>query len=313
MGSQTVKIATYNVENLFDLERSGNEYVEYIPNTSWQWNKKNYKKKLQNLSQVIKGIDADVIALQEIESERALKDLKAQLSRDGLYYKYYAIAKAKNTTVKVALLSKLPITYAKEISVSSHRGYRNILEAKLNINSKPLYLFVNHWKAKSGAESRRIVSAKVLKKRVEELEGEEIVLLGDFNSHYEENKTFIRKRKLNDTNGKTGINDILKTSPSYQDEKDSYYNLWYETKESRRWSHKYKKNRHALDNILISKSLQDSKGIEYVKGSFDRYYKKYLLKRKAPYRWQRSRTKPPFHTGKGYSDHFAIFAEFKVN
>ncbi|MEJ2467716.1 MAG: hypothetical protein P8Y51_01355 [Campylobacterales bacterium] len=42
---ETMRIATYNVENLFDLQRSGNEYAEYIPNTPWQWNAKNYRPK----------------------------------------------------------------------------------------------------------------------------------------------------------------------------------------------------------------------------------------------------------------------------
>ena len=32
-GEKIVKIATYNVENLFDLQRNGHEYKEYIPNS----------------------------------------------------------------------------------------------------------------------------------------------------------------------------------------------------------------------------------------------------------------------------------------
>ena len=41
-GEEQVKIATYNVENLFDLRYDGSEYLEYIPNSSWQWNPANY-------------------------------------------------------------------------------------------------------------------------------------------------------------------------------------------------------------------------------------------------------------------------------
>ena len=99
-----VKIATYNVENLFDLAYSGHEYEEYIPNSSWQWNNDTYRKKLKNIARVIADIKPDIIALQEIESLQALKDLKAQVNREGHYFPYYAIASAKETTVKVALL-----------------------------------------------------------------------------------------------------------------------------------------------------------------------------------------------------------------
>ena len=141
LGSQTIKIATYNVENLFDLVRNGNEYVEYIPNTKWRWNRTTLNKKLKNISKVIVDIDADIIALEEIENLRSLKNLKAQLSKDGLYYKYYAISDRKHTTTKVAILSKYPLVYAKELAVTSTRKYRNILEVKVDIDSHPLYLF----------------------------------------------------------------------------------------------------------------------------------------------------------------------------
>ncbi len=53
LAGDIVRVASYNVENLFDLKYSGLEYYEYIPNTSWKWNKTNYKKKLQNIAKVI--------------------------------------------------------------------------------------------------------------------------------------------------------------------------------------------------------------------------------------------------------------------
>ena len=50
-----ITIATYNVENLFDLKKSGFEYDEYIPNGVSEWNQKNYDIKLKNISKVISG------------------------------------------------------------------------------------------------------------------------------------------------------------------------------------------------------------------------------------------------------------------
>ena len=66
------KIASYNVENLYDLEFNGTEYPEYIPNTVFRWNKQNFTIKLRNISQVIKDLEADIVALQEIESKKEL-------------------------------------------------------------------------------------------------------------------------------------------------------------------------------------------------------------------------------------------------
>ena len=319
-GGTTVKIAAYNVENLFDLKYDGTEYSEYIPNTVWRWDAKNYRKKLTNLSKVIKDIDPDIIALTEIESDLALKDLQTMLSRQGLYFKHRAIADKKNTSVRVAVLSRFPLQ-TRELEVSQSRAYRNILEAKIIIEGKPLYLFVNHWKSKSGPESKRIPYAKTLMKRLEQLPANsDYILAGDFNEHYEEHKLFIKRRKHNDTKGITGINHILKTVDDkgelYTKEslsKEGNYNLWMELPSADRWTHTYRGKKEALDHIIISPALADNKNSHYVEGSFKAFAPDYLFKKKKPYRWQRSRTRPLHHVGKGYSDHLPIVAEFYID
>ena len=80
----TIKIASYNVENLFDLYRSGQEYTEYIPFTRSQWNRKNFSIKIEHIARVIYDLDADIIALQEIESKEALNALLYTLKQKGL-------------------------------------------------------------------------------------------------------------------------------------------------------------------------------------------------------------------------------------
>lgn len=318
-GDKTLTIATYNVENLFDLQTKGYKYKEYKPNTKSNWNQRTYKIKLQNIAKVIKDIDADIIALEEIHSLEALKDLRFTLKQNGLYYQYFKIADKKNTAIHVAFLSKIPFTYAKELAVTSTYKYRNILESKFKIDGNDLYIFVNHWKAKSGPESMRIVSAKTLRKRISEIGYDKnIILLGDFNSHYEENIRFKKDRRLNDTNGKTGINHVLRTIKQKQKakdvvyEEDNFYNLWYDTDADNRYSYIFKGEKEALDNILVSQPLLDKKGISYINDSITNLDKKYLFKKKQVYRWQVSRSRIPKHKGKGYSDHLPVIAKFRV-
>ena len=314
-----MKIATYNVENLFDLEKKGYKYKEYKPYGKSLWNKKNYKIKLNNLSRVIKDIDADIICLEEVHSKKTLLDLRYTLKQKGLYYKYYSIADKKNTAIKVAILSKFPFVYSKELVVTHSYKYRNILESKFKIDKQELYIFTNHWKSKAGPESMRIRSAKVLRDRIEQIGYDKnIIILGDFNSHYEEYKIFKRKRKHNDTNGKTGINHVLRTIKNTKDslhveiEDNNFYNLWYDTKEKDRYSYIYRGKKEALDSILISKSLLDNNGISYIHSSISNFSKDYLFKKKQIYRWQVSRAKIRKHKGKGYSDHLAVTAKFLV-
>ena len=318
-GDTTLRVATYNVENLFDLKKSGREYKEYIPNTKANWNKKTYNIKIQNIARVVSEIDADIIALQEIESLQALKDLRYAIKRKGSYYRYYKIANLKNTTIKVAILSKIPFVYTQEIAVTSSYKYRNILEAKFNIDNKELYLLVNHWKAKTGPESQRVISAKKLKKRINELgRDKNIILLGDFNSDYEEHIKFIKKRRHNDTGGKTGINHILHTKEQTKKasktkiNKKYLYNLWYDAQEPLRYSYIFRGKKEALDNIIISQALLKKQGIYYKEESIASYRAKYLFKGKRIYRWQTTRKKPRRHKAKGFSDHLAVVAEFIV-
>ncbi len=318
---ETVRIATYNVENLFDLERSGNEYAEYIPNTPWQWNEKNYRKKLRSIARVIAEMKPDLIGLEEIESDKALRDLQIEIKRAGLYLPYRAIADAKPSVVKNALLSRLPIKVKREVKVGYSERLRNILEVQLDTGGKPLYVFVNHWKSKSGPESLRVLSAKVLKARLDALGNVSYVLLGDFNSDYDEKHLFLRKRKHNDTDGITGINDILRTMQdgrgvAYGDLRrcpECAYDLWYELPGPQRWSHNFYGQKEALDHIIISPALADGEGNDYITGSFARFGPDYLLTKKGvPYRWQRSRTYPKHHTGRGYSDHLPLYADFTI-
>jgi len=322
LGGVEVKIATYNVENLFDMHYDGTEYEEYIPNGDWGWTTEMYRTKLINTATVIRGVGADIIGLQEIESESALKDLKAELNRQGLYYPYYAFAKTRNSAVNVALLSRYPIQSALKYPVNYSGKYRDILEAKIIIEEKPLRVFVNHWKSKSGPESERITCAKRLLQRLKELpENEPYILVGDFNSHYEEHKTFLKSRKHNNTDGITGINHILGTvdeegNPiTYKALKNTQgvrYNLWYELDKEKRWSHQFKGHGEGLDNIIISPALADGIGIEYIEGSFDRYSPDYLFAKGKVYRWQQSRRYPKHHLGEGYSDHLPIYARFRL-
>jgi endonuclease/exonuclease/phosphatase family metal-dependent hydrolase len=314
-GDKVLSIASYNVENLFDLDKKGYKYKEYVPNSKSGWNRRTYNIKLDNIARVIKDIDADIIALQEVHSTKALKDLRLKLKQKGLYYKYYAIADKKNTTIKQAILSKIPFSYSKEVAITSSYKYRNIQEVKFDIDGNELYIFNNHWKAKSGPESKRIISAKALLKRVKEIGYDKnIILLGDFNSDYEEHIKFKRSRRHNDTNGYTGINHILNTLNQDKTElkDDELYNLWYDVeKVDDRFTLIFKGKKEALDNMIISPALLDKNGIYYKADSMHSIKYKYLFyKKKYIYNWKVSRERTRKHKGKGYSNHLPIKAEF---
>ena len=320
--AKTFKVASYNVENIFDLTNNGTEYTEYIPNTGYGWKESTFEIKIANIAEVIRDIGADVVALQEIESKIALVLLRDKLKAMNADYPYYEIADGKDTVVKCALLSKFPIIEKDEIQVDDEFA-RNILKVTLDIDGCRLTLFVNHWKSKGGPESMRVPYAKALKKQIDELEDDEdFILIGDLNSNYNEWETFRDSLQLNDTDGNTGINHVLKTvigsqlvdesTLTKQTGNEYLYNLWLEVDSKRRWSHNFFGSKNSLDNIIVSKSLYDDRGVSYVDNSFDKFDPDYLFKGNAVYRWQMAKGGKGKHLGEGYSDHFPIFASFST-
>lgn len=313
-------VATYNVENLFDMKADGTEYAEYIPNFKG-WTKTAYEIKLSNIAKVIKDMNAAVVALEEVENENALNDLLAKLAKDGAPYPYHAITKAEKSAVQSVLISRFKILSYEELKVGNHRGERPILKAKLEVGNNELIIYVNHWKAKTGPESRRIEFARTLVADIRKLpDGADFLVLGDFNSNYNEMETFTNDKKLNDTSGITGINNILKTAKSnpntklemaskadvvVQNGNELLYNLWMELPKFERISEWFGKEKNTPDNIIIPKAMFDKKGISYEDGSFKVFSPPYLFKNGRPYRWENNNGIP-----QGYSDHLPLIAKF---
>ncbi len=310
------KVASYNVENLFDAVSDGTEYEEFIPGRHG-WNARMFEKKLAHTAEVICDLDADIIGLQEVENKNAFDALRKVLKRVGCGYRYGVITHKKGAPIQVALLSRFPITQSREIEVSYAPRVRNILEVTLRIEGRPLTLFVNHWKSKSrrGYESKRIAYAKALAKRIGTMpSSKEYMILGDLNSDYRAHLTL--PKRLDDTNGKRGLSHLLHTVEgtrhlSIENLKHyphSHYDLWLELPYRDRWSHKFYGHKSTLDHILLPASMFDGKGVDYVGGSFGVFKRDYLFtKRGYINRWQ---LKTGRHTGKGYSDHLPIYALF---
>lgn len=308
------KVATYNVENLFDLNNDGTEYEEYIPDNT-NWNKETLDVKLTNISQVISDLNVDILALEEVESQTALDLLLSRVSQ----YRYNAFVKNPKSAIGIAVISKYEITGFNAIEVDAKNPHsRPILEVDIKIDDKTIKVFANHWRSKNASESARIPYAKALYTRIKQLPCEtDYIILGDFNSNYNEYDTFKYNRILNDTNGIAGINDILKTTINstfitkdnlYECDDYVHYNLWLETPSYKRFSYRFRGSYETPDSIIISTSLLDGNNIDYVDSSFSVFMPYYLYQREFIQRWKID--KKGFHKRTGYSDHLPIFAKF---
>lgn len=316
--AKEIKIASYNVENLFDLKKQNSEYSEYIPNTKSNWNNTTYTNKLNNILKVIKDIDADIIALQEIENKNVLLELFKRLPQ----YKYYSFSKYSRSAVGVAFLSKIKIIENNQINVKfSNKIFRPILESTFEIENIKFKIFNNHWPSKAVDESFRIKYAMTLQETIKKLPKDyDYILLGDFNSNYDEMISFKNNKKLNTTQGITGINHILNTIYTndtfvnhidiLEISKRVHFNLWLDLPTNERFSTKFKNQFNTPDNIIISSALFDNKKLSYVPKSFNVFKANYLYKNNQLFRWQIKNNK---HQGDGYSDHLPIYATFSIS
>lgn len=314
-------VASYNVENLFDLKNDNNEYSEFIPNTKSLWNQRTYNIKINNLIKVINDLDADIIALQEIENRDLMQELKRKLPK----YRYYSFTKYPSSAIGLGILSKIEIKDTRYIDVKfTTKLYRPILETTFINQNIEFKVFNNHWPSKAVGESYRLQYAKDLQERLLKLPKDyDYILVGDFNSDYDEYLSFTKNQKLNNTYGITGINQILNTTfgdkfVTYDDilkyDKRVHYNLWLDIPTNERFSNKFKEQNNTPDNIIISPALFDTKKISYIPKSFEVFKPEYLYKNNTVNRWQMSGNKfNKIHKGEGFSDHLPILAKFSTN
>ena len=307
------KVATYNVENLFDMKNDGTEYKEYKPNSKY-WNTKSFDTKVRNIVKVIKDLDADILALQEIENINSFNILKQKIST----YKYSYFLKKSTTSIGVAILSKYKIINNKSIQINKYNPYsRPILKTTININDNILIIYVNHWRSKRASESKRIPYGQQLIRDIRKLKHDsDYIILGDLNSNYDEYLSMKYDKKLNDTYGITAINQVLNTSLNNNliNKNDIYknktkprihYNLWLDLEYEQRFSSKFRGKNNTPDNIILPHGLFDNKNISYINNSFGVFKKDYLYKNNKIIRWN-------MRNKNGYSDHLPIYALFST-
>ncbi len=216
-----IKIATYNVENLFDAKNDGSEYKDFVVGKS-EWNEKKASVKFKAVSAKIKELNADIIALQEIENETILKELMKDTG-----YKYFVFSKGKNAPIGLGLLSKIKPVRSEKISIPNVKT-RDVLKVDFVSENINFSLFALHFPARKNPIKQRKTAFLTLKSAIDG--GKSNIVLGDFNTPFDD---------------KDGLLEDLALSKGLE-------NLWRTVSRDERYSHV---GSEAIDQILLSRDI----------------------------------------------------------
>lgn len=170
LSANTIKIATFNTQNLFDGKIDGSEYSDF---KNGSWGQRQYDHKLNQISTILLDLKADIIALQEIENEGVLKALA---NKTG--YKFYKFATLNsNSPVGLGFLSNKAIIKSKKFIVDGVKT-RPILMVCVDFND--ICLFNAHLPAHKNDEKDRKKAANTLINAAKNRQ--KSIILGDLNS-----------------------------------------------------------------------------------------------------------------------------------
>lgn len=259
--SKTLTVVSWNLQNMFNAVKDGNEYDEYLP--SHGWNEGAYKQRLSCLSTVLNYEvmkDADIFVFNEVENESTVEDIirAANLQKRG--FLYYATAGEKGGAIKTAVVSKLPIV---DVRIHSIDGVRPILQVELQNLGERLFILAVH--AKSNLEGiretapKRLEQAEIISNIARDIEAENpdalVIVAGDLN------ETFEDKNMMCDFRLSSSCPLLL--LPEFQDK--TWYCPWLDSENDFPvyGSYMYQNEWRCYDNILISKAGGDNKGWEF--------------------------------------------------
>jgi endonuclease/exonuclease/phosphatase family metal-dependent hydrolase len=249
-----IRVATWNLLWFFDHDTSDNK--RDLAKDKSAPSETAYKWKLNAVADAIDEMDPTILALQEIENEKVVKDLASRLKskHNKEYTVVFIQGKDYSTEQDVAILAKSGFQSSRRIKLP------NSLKKKKNRYKVPtkhlvaefawgeddqeerLIVIVVHFTA-SGGVQQRMRQGRVVRWEVERFidDEENVIVLGDFNT---------QKKFGSSTTKKTGVGIVRGLHTS--DSEDDLIDLHGKLSSSERATHR---NGDHLDRILISSSL----------------------------------------------------------
>lgn len=317
--TNTLTVATWNVENLFDTVSNQPDGAdeEFTPESWRRWTPARYEAKLNNLAWVIDKMKPDVLCVAEIENRQVLQALADRMNlKYGWTFPYIGhVDSADPRGIDSAVLSRYPIRSTKLISIPGRRG---TLIVTVDVEGDSVIFLANHLKSQMGDMQENIVTRtgeamflreaalKILSKNP----NASLVIIGDFNEDLDGPSITQGLGVSPDRNkalGTTGNSMV-------------FYNLLGDIPANQRGSYYYARRKvwNTFDAIIVPQTMllpSDIPGPAWrVQAPTSGVTKTFSLPemreeddgRPKSYRRVRIKDKPANYYVEGYSDHFPV-------
>ncbi|WP_299058615.1 endonuclease/exonuclease/phosphatase family protein [uncultured Polaribacter sp.] len=309
----TITVAFYNVENLFDTKDDPNTFDDdFTTDGKRKWGYKRYKDKITKLGSVISQLGLKqskylpaIVGLVEVENAKVVKDLINSKNLKNHHYGFVHYDSPDDRGIDVALLYNKQLF---EIFGSEHfplyleddegeRDYtRDILVVYGNLNGELVHILVNHWPSRREgipeSEPKRIAAAKLASTIIDTIQAKnydaKIIIMGDFND-----------------------DPTCKSVKEYLVKEDLYNPMEKLLDRDALGSLKYNGKWNLFDQIIITKNFLETKKEKHHFKYAEVFNKKWLKVFKGKLKGSPFRTYiGPWYKG-GFSDHFPVYLYLK--
>lgn len=192
---ESVRIAFYNAENVFDtLRAESTNDAEFTPQGDKAWDSEKYRTKIRHTARVAADLQADILAMAEVENPAVLRDLCAEIRcQNGPEYRFIHLESGDDRGIDPAVLYR-PESFSPQGEPQMLRARdnnRGILHVKglLRATGDTLHILVNHWTSRymgqKATEGARIAAADRLARTADSLHAADpaarIAAMGDLN------------------------------------------------------------------------------------------------------------------------------------
>ncbi len=314
---ETLRIAFYNIENLFDIyDDPKTKDDDFTPEGRQKWTADRYQKKLDDLAKVLEGMQfPEFIGLCEVENEQVLKDLieKTALNSSAFEVVHYDSPDVRGIDVGFLYQKKhFRLLHSEFIRIQFPREVvedyttRDILYVKgILRNRDTLHFFVNHWPSRrdglAASEPKRTYVASQLKLKTDAIFAQnissKIIIMGDFNDECD-NKSVSETLGAVPIEPSSTIEEVLVNCFSTLDKEGT-------------GSYNYRGNWNMLDQIIVSNALLTESSKIQVKNP-EIFREEWMMYKSDRFGPTPNRTYGGPNYYGGFSDHLPVLVELEI-